>query len=142
MKVVVGFFIFTQLLIAKLVPIPFMTEPDTIQRAGWDYTYEYFEKRLMGDTYGIAMVKPRGKNATIMILSDESWHRLLYTNLLENSKQEPQYLRAFGDYGSDLGQFQEPKGLCIDTTVYNNDSNEYAIYVADKWNSRDRKSVV
>jgi len=136
MRVIGVVIIFTQFLIGRLIPTPFITEPEPIQRAGYNYAFEYLDKRLIGETYGIAMVKPRGTNSTLVILSDEVWDRLLYTNLVEGSKQEAKYLRMYGESGSGYGQFYGTRGLCIDTAVYEGNMNEYAIYVADWWNSR------
>ncbi len=135
MKRIIIFF-WAGLLYGKLVPTPFITEPETLQRVGCNYTFEYFDRRLIGETYGIAMVKPRGVNSTLIVVTDDMWHRILYTNLIETGRQEARYLRAFGECGAEIGQFSEPKGLCIDTTIYSGITAENAIYIADRWNSR------
>lgn len=105
------------------------------QRIGEDTTFSYCEHKVFNDVYGISMVKPRGTNTTLLIVSDPNWCRLIYTNIEEGSRNF-RYLRQFGNYGSNDGQFITPKGICIDTTIYNSNTQEYSIYIADSKNNR------
>ncbi len=116
----------------ELVPTPFLND---IQRVGRDSTQKYISKKLFADIYGIAMVKPRNQKTILLIASDPLWCRLIYTSVYIYFPT-PKYLRKFGGFGSGNAQFKMPKGICIDTTIYNSNTNEYFIYVADSRNNR------
>lgn len=120
---------------AKLVPTPFFMN---LQRVGRDSTLTHFGKKLFYDCYGIAMVKPRGTNSTLLVVSDPDWCRLIYTRVYEQ-QQDLEYLRQFGGFGTTSDKFIVPKGLCIDSTIYSGNSGIYGIYVADSRNNRISK---
>lgn len=126
------FFCITIFVEGKLIPTSFLKD---IQRVGRDSTQKYIRKNLFHDIYGIAMVKPRNQKTILLVASDPDWCRLIYTSVyiyFPTSK----YLRKFGGYGTGNAQFHGPKGICIDTTIYNVNTNEYYIYVADSKNNR------
>jgi hypothetical protein len=135
MRFLISFLALITILEAKLDPKPFY---GSTQRIGRDTTLKYCERKLFSDIYGIAMVKPRGTNSTLLVASDPNWCRLIYTSFNE-SAQELKYLRQFGGYGNAVGKFIYPMGICIDTTVYQGNTNQYAIYVTDSWNKRVAK---
>lgn len=120
---------------AKLVPTPFFMN---LQRVGRDSTLTHFGKKLFHDCYGIAMVKPRGTNSTLIIVSDPGWCRLIYTRVYEQ-QQDFEYLRQFGGYGNAVDKFIVPKGICIDSSIFSGNSDIYGIYVADSRNNRISK---
>ena len=132
--------LFGQRLVASLIPTPFIVEPETIQRIGYSHTTRLLDERLIGDAFGIAMAKLRDTtNSSIIVISDEFWHRLLYFRFNDstiNNKSEVKEIKEFGQFGSSSGEFFKPKGLCIDNTIYSGNPLEYSIYVADYWNSR------
>jgi len=109
---------------AMLVPTPFIQDPEPIQRFGIDKALQYLGKRTIGRCYGIGFVKPRGMNSIVMVVSDDAWHRLLYINIKDGV---PQVLRAYGGEGSGAGEFYSPRGIFIDTTVYEGNPDNYWI---------------
>ncbi|MCK4250694.1 T9SS type A sorting domain-containing protein [candidate division WOR-3 bacterium] len=138
MKKILIFICFYKIIEGALVPAPFITDPDSVQRAGYDTTLKYFDRKLFSDCYGIAFSRLRNTTpqGELMVSSDCGWHRLIYIYLEEDTDQSASWIEAYGNFGSGVGQFDEPMGLCIDTTVYNGAGNEYTIYVADKCNNR------
>jgi len=121
-----------------LIPTPFITDPVVIQRAGRDTTEKYFERKLFKSPYGIAFTKLRNTSpqGEIVLSTDCGWHRLVYVYLEEDGRQAAKWIKAYAEFGSGVGQFDEPMGICIDTTIYNGMGNEYTIYIADKINNR------
>jgi len=126
-----------KLLLGSLIPDNFMSNPD-IQRAGFEITQEYFSRTLFNSVYGIAFTRLRNTTpqGELMVSSDCGWHRLIYTYLEEEGDQSASWIKAYGKFGNGSGRFDEPMGLCIDTTIYNGISEEYTVYVADRCNDR------
>jgi sugar lactone lactonase YvrE len=116
----------------ELVPSPFLKD---VQRVGFDSTRKHINKRLFYDIYGIAMVKPRNKKTNLLVASDPMWCRLIYTSVYIYFPT-PKYLRQFGGCGVKNAEFLQPRGICIDTTIYKANADEYYIYVADSKNNR------
>ena len=123
---------------AKLIPIPFITEPIEIRRLGQNITVEYFERRLFGQCYGVDMVQTRGSGeGFIFIFSDPQWHRLIYAFGVDiNNEREGRWLAGIGGRGNGNGEFNNPRGLCIDSVTYGGDTDKFYVYVADRNNDR------
>lgn len=70
-----------------LVPTPFITKPESIQRAGYNLTKKYLDRTLFRSPYGIAFTNLRNTSpqGEIIIASDAGWHRLVYVYLEEHS---------------------------------------------------------
>lgn len=130
MKKVFIFFVLVNLLYGGLVPVPFITYPEPIQRVGYGYTKKYFKKYLFKTPYGIAMTKLRNNAGLFIIISDKGWNRVLYTLVKGN---ECDWIRELKKWETPLGtdEFNMPTGLCIDTTIYQNNPDKYTIYVVD-----------
>lgn len=126
------------LMFAKLIPIPFITEPIEIRRLGQNITVEYFERRLFGQCYGVDMVQTRGSGeGFIFIFSDPQWHRLIYAFGVDiNNEREGRWLAGIGGRGNGNGEFNNPRGLCIDSVTYGGDTDKFYVYVADRNNDR------
>lgn len=60
---------FVSVATAALIPEPFVTEPEPLQRIGHDCTHEYFGGRLIGETQGVALLRPQGTAKTVLSLS-------------------------------------------------------------------------
>ncbi|RKX68657.1 hypothetical protein DRP53_10290, partial [candidate division WOR-3 bacterium] len=132
-------FILTNLLLGMLVPTPFMTDPEVVQRAGSDLMYKYFKQKVIDDCYGLASFQVRDipHFARLIFMTDPGWHRVVYAFFEEETRQEAKWLKGYGGgIGSSDDRFNSPRGLAVDTSIYNGIRDQYNIYIADKRNDR------
>jgi flagellar hook assembly protein FlgD len=67
--------------------------------------------------------------SAVSVTSDYTFHRVVY------SEPYLDWIKAYGSFGSNLGQFNSPSGI----VVYNRPNDDlwnYYVYVADTWNNR------
>ncbi len=123
---------------AKLVPAPLFTDPHPMQRIGWCETMEHLGINLFAQSNGISFVKLRDgfPETWLGVVADQTWDRLIYILGVDSlSIRYARFFKAFG-YWAPPSYFRSPRGLACDSTVFNNNSNNYFVYTADYYNNR------
>ena len=132
------FFLFIPLFcFPMLVPRPFTTDP-LIYRLTRDTARKYIGKQLYAQPYSMDGIMLRNTDSMQLFVStDIIWNRMLYALYhVEDGERKNKWIKEYGKRGNIQGRFYFPKGVCIDTTVYNGEEDVYYIYVADAGNHR------
>jgi len=139
MKVFLSFFIFVSVTFANLIPTPLFTDPESMQRIGWEATMEHLEEaNLFSQNNGISFVKLRVDfpETFLGVISDQTWDRLIYLVGIDSlGDRYMRFTKAYGDWQSS-SYFRSPRGVTCDSTVFNSRPDSYFVYIADSYNDR------
>ncbi len=120
-----------------LIPRPIFND---IYRLNFNYFRENYGNYGFSQCFGLSLAVLRGNQPPkkqLLTVTDEGDDNIVYglIEYKENGERELLWSKSFGSNGNGNGQFDDPQGVCIDTTNYGN-SNIYYIYVADCSNNR------
>ncbi len=137
---VVCFFLFSLVYaFATLIPTPLITDPHPIQRFNWSEAYEHLRGDLFDQCWGISKAKIRNQSLEtwLIAITDDVRERVVFFKGVDSLGQRyAHWIKKFGKGGSGPGQFYHPRGIVIDTSIYNGQSDKYFIYIADRDNDR------
>ncbi|MEO0227628.1 MAG: hypothetical protein ABIL70_06220, partial [candidate division WOR-3 bacterium] len=125
-------------LYAKLMSVPFITEPDSIQRLGWECCTEHMHCHIFSSIYGISLANLRtDRKKWLSIMTDPSLSRIIYgLGKDEDGVREGLFLKPYPSAPMGYTHFNSPYGICIDTALYLGNQNWTFIYVVDGGNNR------
>lgn len=115
-------------LFGTLVPSPLITEPHPIQRFNWSEAYEHLHGNLFDQCWGISKVKIRNQtiDTWLIAITDDVWDRVVFFKGVDSLGQRyAHWIKKYGKRGSGIGEFQHPRGIVIDSTIYTNQPENY-----------------
>uniref|UniRef100_A0A7V0Z5J5 Uncharacterized protein n=1 Tax=candidate division WOR-3 bacterium TaxID=2052148 RepID=A0A7V0Z5J5_UNCW3 len=120
---------------AGLMPMPLITEPHPIQRFNWSEAYEHLRGNLFDQCWGISKAKIRNQplETWLIAITDDVWDRIVFFKGVDSvGHRYAHWIKKYGKTGSGVGEFQHPRGIAIDTSIYTNQPENYFLYIADR----------